>query len=129
MGDYVLTGGELPALLVIDAVTRLLPGALGDAMGRKTTRTPWDCLNIPTTLDPPDFRGWRVSEVLMSGDHARIAAWRRAQALQRTWMRRPDMIDEDRLSESERKMLRQWKQEAAQARSASDETVDPEIRE
>jgi tRNA (guanine37-N1)-methyltransferase len=128
VGDYVLTGGELPALLVIDSVTRLLPGALGDADGAEDDSHASGLLEYPHYTRPSDFRGWRVPEVLMSGDHARIAAWRREQALQRTWMRRPDMIDEDHLSESERKMLRQWKQEAAQATSADGQAADPVIR-
>jgi tRNA (guanine37-N1)-methyltransferase len=107
VGDYVLTGGELPALVLIDAVTRLIPGVLGDPDG------PWDdshasgLLEYPHYTRPPEFRGWRVPDVLVSGDHARVARWRREQALLRTWQRRPDLLEKANLSDSDRKFLEQ----------------------
>jgi tRNA (guanine37-N1)-methyltransferase len=105
IGDFVLTGGELPALVVIDAVVRLVPGVLGDPDG------PWDdshasgLLEYPHYTRPPEFRGWRVPEILLSGDHARLARWRRQQALLRTWQRRPDLLESASLSEEDRKFL------------------------
>jgi tRNA (guanine37-N1)-methyltransferase len=96
IGDYVLTGGEIPALAVIDSVTRLLPGALGDEEAPRHDSF-WDgTLDHPHYTRPADFRGHRVPEVLLSGDHERIAAWRREQALSRTAERRPDLLERRR---------------------------------
>ena len=92
IGDYVLTGGELAAMVVIDAATRLLPGALGAADGAANDSFASGLLEGPHYTRPPEFRGWTVPEVLKSGDHAKIAAWRREQALKRTAERRPDML-------------------------------------
>lgn len=92
IGDYVLTGGELPALVLIDAVARLLPGALGDPDGAWDDSHASGLLEYPHYTRPPEFRGWRVPEVLLSGDHAKLARWRRQQALLRTWQRRPDLL-------------------------------------
>jgi len=105
VGDYVLSGGELPALVVIDAVTRLIPGVLGDPDG------PWDdshasgLLEYPHYTRPPEFRGWRVPEILLSGDHGKIARWRRQQSLLRTLQRRPDLLNTAPLSEADREFL------------------------
>lgn len=105
IGDYVLTGGELPALILIDAVSRLIPGVLGDPDG------PWDdshasgLLEYPHFTRPSIFRGWRVPEILLSGDHGRIAQWRRERSLLRTLQRRPDLLKEAALSEVDRKFL------------------------
>ena len=93
VGDYVLTGGELPALVLIDAVARLLPGALGAADGAQNDSHASGLLEHPHYTRPSEFRGWTVPEVLRSGDHAKIAAWRRQQALKRTLERRPDLLD------------------------------------
>jgi tRNA (guanine37-N1)-methyltransferase len=92
IGDYVLSGGELPALVLIDAITRLIPGALGDPDGASDDSHASGLIEYPHYTRPPDFRGWRVPEVLLSGDHARIAGWRREQSLRRTWERRPDLL-------------------------------------
>src|SRR5215831_4676798 len=92
IGDYVVTGGELPALVVTDAVTRLLPGVLG-AEGAAVRESFADgLLEPPQYTRPEDYRGARVPGVLLSGDHARIARWRRLQALYMTWRRRPDLL-------------------------------------
>ena len=105
IGDYVLTGGELPALVLIDAITRLLPGALGDPDGAWDDSHASGLLEYPHYTRPAEYRGWAVPEVLLSGDHARIARWRRQQALLRTWQRRPDLLSTAQLSASDQKFL------------------------
>ena len=105
IGDYVLTGGELAALVVIDAVSRLIPGVLGDPDGAEDDSHASGLLEYPHYTRPPDFRSYPVPEVLLSGDHARIARWRREQALLRTWQRRPEMLLTAPLSENDRKFL------------------------
>jgi tRNA (guanine37-N1)-methyltransferase len=93
LGDFVITGGEFAALAVVDAVARLLPGVLGNS--ESTTQESFEgegLLEGPQYTRPPVFRGHRVPEVLLSGDHAKIAAWRREQALERTRDRRPDLL-------------------------------------
>ena len=105
IGDYVLSGGELPALVLIDAITRLLPGALGDPEGAQDDSHASGLLEYPHYTRPPEFRGWQVPEVLLSGDHARIARWRREQALLRTWQRRPDLLAHAPLSQADLKFL------------------------
>lgn len=105
VGDYVLTGGELPALIVIDAVSRLVPGVLGDPTGAEDDSHSMGLLEYPHYTRPPEFRGWKVPEVLLSGDHAKIEAWRREQALQRTFHKRPDMIEKAELSENDKKFV------------------------
>jgi len=94
IGDYVLTGGELPAMVVVDAVVRLLPGALGaEESAEQESHGEEGLLDWPHYTRPREFRGLTVPEILLSGDHARIAAWRRAQALERTRTRRPDLLE------------------------------------
>ncbi|HET6597565.1 MAG TPA: tRNA (guanosine(37)-N1)-methyltransferase TrmD [Anaerolineales bacterium] len=105
VGDYVLTGGELPALLVIDAVSRLIPGVLGDPTGAEDDSHSMGLLEYPHYTRPPEFRGWKVPEVLLSGDHAKIEAWRREQALERTFNKRPDMLEVAELSEKDKKFI------------------------
>ena len=105
VGDYVLTGGELPALIVIDAVTRLLPGVLGDPTGAQDDSHAMGLLEYPHYTKPPEFRGWKVPDVLQSGNHAKIEQWRREQALARTYARRPDMLERAELNEKERKFV------------------------
>jgi tRNA (guanine37-N1)-methyltransferase len=105
IGDYVLSGGELPALVLIDALTRLIPGVLGDPEGAWDDSHATGLLEYPHYTRPPEFRGWAVPEVLLSGDHARIARWRRQQSLLRTRLRRPDLLDKAGLSASDRDYL------------------------
>jgi tRNA (guanine37-N1)-methyltransferase len=95
IGDYVLTGGELPALVVTDAIVRLLPGSIGDAESSLGDSFQSGLLDPPHYTKPAEFRGMEVPEVLLSGNHKRIAEWRDAQALERTRQRRPDLLDED----------------------------------
>jgi len=111
IGDYVLTGGELPALMVIDAVSRLLPGVLGDPDGAQDDSHSMGLLEYPHYTRPPIFRGWGVPEVLLSGDHAKIEKWRREQALSRTLKRRPDMLEKAELNEADKKYLSGLKRE------------------
>ena len=105
IGDYVLTGGELPALIVIDAVTRLLPGALGDPTGADDDSHASGLLEYPHYTRPPEFRGEGVPEILLSGDHAKIEKWRREQSLLRTLQRRPDLLETAELTDKERKFV------------------------
>ncbi|MBI4339959.1 MAG: tRNA (guanosine(37)-N1)-methyltransferase TrmD [Chloroflexi bacterium] len=105
IGDYVLTGGELPAMVVIDAVVRLLPGVLGSQESTAEDSHAAVLLQAPLYTRPPLFRGWQVPEVLLSGDHQAIARWRRQQALLRTRERRPDLLAEAELSEEDRRFL------------------------
>jgi tRNA (guanine37-N1)-methyltransferase len=99
IGDYVLTGGELPAMVVIDAVARLIPGVLGDTEAAEHDSHASGLLEYPHYTRPAEFRGWRVPDVLLSGDHARIASWRAEQSLRRTMDRRPDMMEGRRRAE------------------------------
>jgi tRNA (guanine37-N1)-methyltransferase len=109
IGDYVLTGGELPALMIIDAVSRLLPGVLGDPTGAEDDSHSMGLLEYPHYTRPPEFRGWKVPDVLLSGDHAKIEKWRREQALTRTFNKRPDMIEKAELSQKEKKYIEELK--------------------
>ncbi|MGB8984761.1 MAG: tRNA (guanosine(37)-N1)-methyltransferase TrmD [Anaerolineales bacterium] len=112
VGDYVLTGGELPALLIIDAVARLLPGVLGDPTGAQDDSHSMGLLEYPHYTRPPEFRGWQVPEVLLSGDHARIEKWRREQAISRTLTRRPDIFERAELSAEDQKIVERLKSES-----------------
>jgi tRNA (guanine37-N1)-methyltransferase len=106
IGDYVLSGGELAAMVVVDAVTRLLPGALGDPTGALDDSHAMGLLEYPHYTRPPEFRGWRVPEVLLSGNHGEIARWRRQEALRRTFARRPDLLTRAPLTAKDREFLR-----------------------
>jgi tRNA (guanine37-N1)-methyltransferase len=101
IGDYVLTGGELPALVIIDAITRLLPGALGDAEAPNKDSHARGLLEHPHYTRPAVFRGQEVPEILRSGNHAQIERWRRQESLRRTWERRPKMLQNADLSEED----------------------------
>jgi tRNA (guanine37-N1)-methyltransferase len=105
IGDYVLSGGELPAMVLIDAVTRLIPGALGDPEGAWDDSHATGLLEYPQYTRPPEFRNWRVPDILLSGDHGRIAKWRHQQALLRTRQRRPDLLEKAQLSDDDRNFL------------------------
>jgi tRNA (guanine37-N1)-methyltransferase len=105
IGDYVLTGGELPALILIDALSRLVPGVLGDPTGAADDSHASGLLEYPHYTRPPEFRGWRVPDVLLSGDHPKIEAWRREQALRRTLAKRADMLNAAELTTEDKKLL------------------------
>ena len=109
IGDYVLTGGELPALMLIDAISRLIPGVLGDPTGAEDDSHSMGLLEYPHYTKPPEFRGWKVPDVLVSGNHAKINKWRREQALTRTFNKRPDMLDRAELSKEDLKFIERLK--------------------
>jgi tRNA (guanine37-N1)-methyltransferase len=113
IGDYVLTGGELPALMIIDAVSRLLPGVLGDPTGAEDDSHSMGLLEYPHYTKPAEFRGWKVPDVLASGNHAKIDAWRREQALTRTFKKRPDMLEKAELSKKDLKIIERLKSNAS----------------
>ena len=108
IGDYVLTGGELPALVVTDAVARLLPGVLGAEGAASRDSFADGLLEPPQYTRPEAYRGARVPPVLLSGDHARIERWRRVQAIWITWRERPDLLATARLSDEERRLLERF---------------------
>ncbi len=105
IGDYVLTGGELAAMVLIDAVSRLLPGVLGSDRSAEEDSFFGSLLEYPQYTRPASFRGYEVPEVLLSGNHHMISLWRRKEALRRTWMRRPDLLSKASLSEEDKKIL------------------------
>lgn len=105
IGDYVLTGGELPALVLIDVLTRLIPGVLGDPFAAANDSHASGLLEGPHYTRPEDFRDWKVPEILRSGHHARIERWRRNQALKRTLERRPDLLAAFPLTDEDREYL------------------------
>ena len=96
IGDYVLTGGEIPALVLVDGLTRLMPGALGDENAARQDSFYEGQLDHPHYTRPAEFRGHRVPDVLLSGDHARIKAWRQARALETTRRKRPDLLENNK---------------------------------
>lgn len=106
IGDYVLSGGEIPAMVIVEAVTRLLPGALGDPMAPLKDSHASGLLEHPHYTRPAVFRGWAVPEVLLSGNHAEVARWRRQQSLLRTAQRRPDLLAKAELTAEDREFLR-----------------------
>lgn len=105
IGDYVLTGGELAAMVIADAVARLLPGVVGDAASVQVDSFSEGLLDYPHYTRPAEFRGQRVPAVLLSGDHEAIRRWRHAQRLRRTLGRRPDLLKAEALSEEDRRLL------------------------
>lgn len=105
IGDYVLTGGELPALILIDAIARHLPGVLGDPTGVLDDSHSSGLLEYPHYTRPAEFRGWKVPEILLSGNHAEIEQWRRQQSLLRTRSRRPDLLARAPLSDRDQDFL------------------------
>lgn len=109
LGDFVLTGGELGAMVVIDATVRLLPDVLGNRESALGDSFSMDLLEYPQYTRPADFRGMKVPEVLTSGNHQKIAEWRNKEALRRTYERRPDLLENYELSAQEEKWLREFK--------------------
>ena len=112
IGDFVLTGGELAAMIIVDATSRLLPGVLGGEESTLEESHSGGMLEYPHYTRPPEFRGWRVPDVLLSGNHAEIARWRRKEAIRRTRIRRPDLYEKlDLSSKADVKLLRELDQD------------------
>jgi tRNA (guanine37-N1)-methyltransferase len=111
LGDFVLSGGELAAMAVIDAVVRQLPGALGDGQSAVQESFAGGLLDCPQYTRPETYAGERIPQVLLSGHHEQIRRWRLKQALGRTWLRRPELIAARRLSEDEQRLLEEFRQE------------------
>jgi len=111
IGDFILTGGEPAALVIIDAVVRLLPGVLGDPEAPRHDSFAESLLEHPHYTRPAVYRGWEVPEILRSGHHAAIARWRRMQSLRRTWERRPDLLLRATLTDEERAWIARWEAE------------------
>jgi tRNA (guanine37-N1)-methyltransferase len=109
IGDYVLTGGELPALILIDVLVRLIPGVLGDPMAAANDSHASGLLEYPHYTRPEDFREWKVPEILRSGHHARIERWRRNQSLKRTLERRPELLERFEMTAEDQDFLDQLK--------------------
>lgn len=120
IGDYVLTGGELPAMVVIDSVVRLLPGVLGNEISAVTDSFSTGLLEYPHYTRPASFRGWEVPEVLMSGHHENIDIWRRRQSLERTWRRRPELLEKAELSKKDREWLKELEKADKQSNGQAD---------
>jgi tRNA (guanine37-N1)-methyltransferase len=108
IGDYVLSGGELPAMVLIDALVRLIPGALGDEDSARQDSFATGLLDCEHYTRPEEIDGRRVPEVLLSGNHAGIARWRRKQALGKTWLRRPDLLADMPLAKADRQLLDEY---------------------
>ena len=112
IGDFVLTGGELAAMIVVDATSRLLPGVLGGEESTLVESHSNGLLEYPHFTRPPEFRGWCVPDVLLSGNHAEIARWRKKESIRRTKARRPDLYQKLDLSSKENvKLLKELAQE------------------
>jgi tRNA (guanine37-N1)-methyltransferase len=107
IGDYILTGGELPAMVIVDAVTRLIPGVLGSASSAQTESFTDNLLDYPQYTRPREYRGHAVPDVLLSGDHERIRIWRRKEAIRKTWLKRPDLIKSEELDAEGKKLLKE----------------------
>lgn len=117
VGDYVLTGGEIPAMVIIDSVVRLLPGVLGNEMSAVTDSFSTGLLEYPHYTRPAKFRDWEVPEMLLSGHHANVKRWRNKESLIRTLERRPDLLEGRVLSKEEKLWMAEWKKEKQEQNS------------
>ena len=113
IGDYVLSGGELPALVVIDAISRLIPGVVGDEQSVEQDSFAGGVLDYPHYTRPAEFGGLKVPDVLLSGHHADVRRWRRKTALTRTLQRRPDLLNDAALNDEDRALLDEIKTESS----------------
>jgi len=105
IGDYILTGGEIPAMVLVDAIVRLIPGVLGDEASTEEDSFSYSLLEYPQYTRPENFRGFKVPDVLLSGNHEKIRRWRRKESLKRTYNRRPDLLEKAELSDDDKKIL------------------------
>ena len=126
IGDYILTGGELPAMVVVDAVSRLIPGVLGGARSNREESFEDHFLEYPHYTRPRVFQGLEVPSVLLSGDHRRIQLWRRTQSIKRTLERRPDLLEKARLSETDKCILEELKQKQGELSHIGNQESDPD---
>ncbi|NQX57416.1 tRNA (guanosine(37)-N1)-methyltransferase TrmD [Paenibacillus qinlingensis] len=117
VGDYVLTGGEIPAMVIIDSVVRLLPGVLGNEMSAVTDSFSTGLLEYPHYTRPAKFRDWEVPEMLLSGHHANVKKWRNKESLIRTLERRPDLLEGRVLSKEEKLWVAEWKKQKQEQNS------------
>lgn len=108
IGDFVLTGGELPALVMIDAISRMVPEVLGNRESARQDSFSSGLLEYPQYTRPRSFRGWEVPEVLLSGNHRELETWRRTESLRRTYLRKPELLERADLSEDDRRILSRW---------------------
>ena len=111
IGDFVLTGGELPAMIMIDAIARLIPGVLGNECSAEADSFADGLLDCPHFTRPETYNGQKVPDVLLSGDHAAIRRWRLKQSLGRTWLRRPELLEKADLDDEHVNLLSEFKQE------------------
>ena len=111
IGDYVMTGGELASMVIIDSVARLIPGVLGSCESCRSDSFTDDRLEYAQYTRPEEFEGLNVPEVLLSGDHEKISLWRKKSSLQRTFLKRPDLFKKNKPNAEEKAILRQWSQE------------------
>jgi len=109
IGDYVLSGGELPALVLVEAIARFIPGVLGDEDSTKVETFSQDFLEYPQYTRPAEHMGFRVPDVLLSGNHAEIERWRKYQSLERTLLKRPDLLDENKLGPEYKELYKEIK--------------------
>jgi len=126
IGDYILTGGELPAMIVVDAVSRLIPGVLGGARSNREESFEDHFLEYPHYTRPRVFQGQEVPSVLLSGNHRRIQVWRRTQSIRRTLERRPDLLEKACLSETDKCILEELKQKQGKPLHTSNQESDPD---
>lgn len=117
IGDYVLSGGEIPAMVLVDAIVRLIPDLLGDPTATSDDSHATGLLEYPHYTRPPDFRGHTVPDILLSGHHAKVSAWRREQSLLRTFQQRPDLLERAPLIDEDRQFLETLKQQNEDDRS------------
>ncbi|WP_079910289.1 tRNA (guanosine(37)-N1)-methyltransferase TrmD [Paenibacillus sp. 32352] len=120
IGDYVLTGGELPAMVVIDSVARLLPGVLGNETSAVTDSFSTGLLEYPHYTRPVQFREWTVPDILLSGHHAHIEKWRKRESIRRTWHKRPDLLKSYPLTKEEQVWLKEIQQESERTKEETD---------
>ncbi|MFT8317157.1 MAG: tRNA (guanosine(37)-N1)-methyltransferase TrmD [Sporolactobacillus sp.] len=113
LGDFVMTGGELAAMAMIDSIVRLLPGVLGNETSAETDSFSDGLLEHPHYTRPADFRGMKVPDILLSGNHERIAEWRHRESLRRTYLRRPDLLQHRRMSAEEKKWIAEFQRQTA----------------
>ena len=126
IGDYILTGGELPAMIIVEAISRLVPGILGGARSNLEESFEDYLLEYPQYTRPRVFQGEGVPSVLLSGDHGRISLWRRTQSIKRTLERRPDLLENVHLSEMDRSILEELTQRQGKPSAPSNQGSDPD---